>query len=141
MWQEARKQEKKLRGMMVDHKRRAERRREYYERIKLDPTQFITVHARPAKIHLDPLIASQGDAPSNMMPWQGDKEVTIDRFDGRAHLDYLPDPPPALPGDNLEKDLSSREIREVNYERFRILIQNDFLKSKKTNLTSVFFLD
>ena len=33
MWQEARKQEKKLRGMMVDHKKRAERRREYYEHI------------------------------------------------------------------------------------------------------------
>ena len=33
MWQEARKQEKKLRGMMVDHKKRAERRKEYYERI------------------------------------------------------------------------------------------------------------
>ena len=33
MWHEARKQEKKLRGMMVDHKKRAERRREYYEHI------------------------------------------------------------------------------------------------------------
>ena len=33
MWQEARKQEKRIRGMMVDHKKRAERRREYYEKI------------------------------------------------------------------------------------------------------------
>lgn len=33
MWLEARKQEKKLKGMMVDHQKRAERRRDYYERI------------------------------------------------------------------------------------------------------------
>ena len=33
MWHEARKQEKKLRGMMVDYKKRAERRRQYYERM------------------------------------------------------------------------------------------------------------
>lgn len=33
MWHEARKHERKLRGMMVDYKKRAERRREYYEKI------------------------------------------------------------------------------------------------------------
>lgn len=33
MWHEARKQEKKIRGMLVDYKKRAERRKEYYERI------------------------------------------------------------------------------------------------------------
>jgi hypothetical protein len=33
MWAEARKQEKKIRGILVDHKKRAERRREYYEKI------------------------------------------------------------------------------------------------------------
>ena len=33
MWHEARRQEKKIRGLMVDYKKRAERRRQYYERI------------------------------------------------------------------------------------------------------------
>ena len=33
MWHEARKQEKKIRGLMVDYRRRAERRREFYEKI------------------------------------------------------------------------------------------------------------
>lgn len=33
MWQEMRKHEKKLRGMIVDYKKRSERRKEYYERI------------------------------------------------------------------------------------------------------------
>lgn len=36
MWQEARKHERKLRGMMVDYKRRGERRREYYEKIVIE---------------------------------------------------------------------------------------------------------
>ena len=33
MWHEARKHEKKIRGIMVDHKRRAERRNTYYDKI------------------------------------------------------------------------------------------------------------
>lgn len=33
MWHEARKQERKIRGLMVDYKKRAERRREFYEKI------------------------------------------------------------------------------------------------------------
>ncbi len=37
MWHEARKQEKKIRGMMVDYKKRAERRRGYYEKIVSKP--------------------------------------------------------------------------------------------------------
>jgi hypothetical protein len=33
MWHEARKQEKKIRCIMIDHKRRAERRKVFYEKI------------------------------------------------------------------------------------------------------------
>lgn len=25
------------------------------------------------------------------MPWQGDSTISIDRFDARAHLDYIPE--------------------------------------------------
>ncbi|GFW57917.1 hypothetical protein TNCV_1418641 [Trichonephila clavipes] len=91
MWHEARKQEKKIRGMMVDYKRRAERRREYYEKIKQDPAQFLQVHGRPAKIHLDPAVAIAADSPATMMPWQGHADNLIDRFDVRAHLDIIPE--------------------------------------------------
>lgn len=45
MWQEARKHERKLRGMMVDYKRRGERRREYYEKIVIqnfNPSTILT---------------------------------------------------------------------------------------------------
>lgn len=33
MWHEARKQERKIRGMLVDYRKRAERRQDFYERI------------------------------------------------------------------------------------------------------------
>ncbi|XP_063049944.1 CLK4-associating serine/arginine rich protein-like, partial [Engraulis encrasicolus] len=96
MWQEARRHERKLRGMMVDYKRRGERRREYYEKIKKDPAQFLQVHGRAYKISLDPAVALAAESPINMMPWQGDVNNMIDRFDVRAHLDYIPTYTPPL---------------------------------------------
>ena len=49
MWAEARKQEKKIRGIMVDHKKRAERRREYYEKIVSTYIIFCIFSGRPGK--------------------------------------------------------------------------------------------
>uniref|UniRef100_A0AAY4E784 Suppressor of white apricot N-terminal domain-containing protein n=1 Tax=Denticeps clupeoides TaxID=299321 RepID=A0AAY4E784_9TELE len=124
MWQEARKHERKLRGMMVDYKRRGERRREYYEKIKKDPAQFLQVHGRAYKIHLDSAVALAAESPVNMMPWQGDTNNMIDRFDVRAHLDYIPTyTPPLL---NTVSPEQETEERKCNYERYRGLVQNDF---------------
>lgn len=60
------------------------------------------------------------------MPWQGLHDNMIDRFDGRAHLDLdkIPVAPKSKEG-GLD-DLNSDE-RQCNYERYRILAQNDFL--------------
>lgn len=58
------------------------------------------------------------------MKWQGQAENLIDRFDVRAHLDYIP--PARQSKDDLEPELTSEE-RQTNYERFRILAQNEFL--------------
>ena len=44
MWQEMRKHEKKLRGMIVDYKKRSERRKEYYERIVRWNSSFLSCH-------------------------------------------------------------------------------------------------
>ncbi|XP_078236217.1 CLK4-associating serine/arginine rich protein isoform X2 [Pogona vitticeps] len=124
MWHEARKHERKLRGMMVDYKKRAERRREYYEKIKKDPAQFLQVHGRACKVHLDSAVALAAESPVNMMPWQGDTNNMIDRFDVRAHLDYIPMyTPPLLNPINPEQE---SDERKCNYERYRGLVQNDF---------------
>ncbi|XP_005412542.1 PREDICTED: CLK4-associating serine/arginine rich protein isoform X1 [Chinchilla lanigera] len=124
MWHEARKHERKLRGMMVDYKKRAERRREYYEKIKKDPAQFLQVHGRACKVHLDSAVALAAESPVNMMPWQGDTSNMIDRFDVRAHLDHIPDyTPPLLTAISPEQE---SDERKCNYERYRGLVQNDF---------------
>lgn len=56
------------------------------------------------------------------MPWQGHADNLIDRFDVRAHLDYIP---PVTK--STEPPELSQEERQCNYESFRILAQNDFL--------------
>eukprot|EP00096_Caligus_rogercresseyi_P002142 TRINITY_DN1403_c1_g1_i3.p1 TRINITY_DN1403_c1_g1~~TRINITY_DN1403_c1_g1_i3.p1 ORF type:complete len:244 (-),score=50.02 TRINITY_DN1403_c1_g1_i3:696-1427(-) len=60
-----------------------------------------------------------------MMPWQGQKDNLIDRFDGRAHLDFISES--AVVSQPKDEE-SSTESRLINYERYRILVQNDFLK-------------
>lgn len=56
------------------------------------------------------------------MPWQGHADNLIDRFDVRAHLDYIP---PV--SKSTEPPEFSQDERQCNYESFRILAQNDFL--------------
>lgn len=120
MWHEARRQERKIRGMLVDYRKRAERRRDFYEKIKADPTQFLQVHGRQCKIHLDPAIAAAADS-AVMMPWQGNSNTLIDRFDVRAHLDHIP------PVKKEEDPELTQEERHLNYERYRIVAQNGYL--------------
>lgn len=61
------------------------------------------------------------------MPWQGDQSNMIDRFDVRAHLDFIPDvKAPDIPPEEL-----NQEERHCNYERYRILAQNVFLGISK----------
>lgn len=58
------------------------------------------------------------------MPWQGNGEIMIDRFDARAHLDFIREPKT-----DDEDEILSYEERQLNYERYRILVQNEFLTS------------
>ena len=43
MWHEARRQEKEIRHRMVDSRRRAERRKKFYDTVKKDPSEFMQV--------------------------------------------------------------------------------------------------
>uniref|UniRef100_A0A5S6R4C4 ubiquitinyl hydrolase 1 n=1 Tax=Trichuris muris TaxID=70415 RepID=A0A5S6R4C4_TRIMR len=121
MWFEARRQERKIRTIMVDHKKRAERRRFYYERIRKDPTEFMQVHGQTCKVYFDCQVA---DSSSILRPWQGDPAVLIDRFDARSYLDLLPE----VRKDGNCSKTSSLEERKINYERYRLLVINDFEK-------------
>lgn len=65
MWHEARKQEKKIRGMMVDYRKRAERRRDFYEKfvsliflICIDKICILEVPQRLSLYEFDTIIKS-----------------------------------------------------------------------------------
>jgi arginine/serine-rich splicing factor 16 len=52
----------------------------------------------------------------------------IDRFDVRAHLDYIAPRPKQDDSDEAGSDEEENwEERQANYERYRILVQNEFI--------------
>lgn len=124
MWQEAKKQEKKLRGIMIDYKKRAERRRDFYASIRADPASFLQVHGHSMKIHIDQAISAA--AESSLMPWMGDDKNMIDRFDARAHLDNISLSSGSGQGRCDVAKLNANQECQLNYERYRDLVQNDF---------------
>ena len=142
MWHEARKHEKKIRGIMVDYKKRAERRREFYEKIRRDPASFLQIHGHQLKIHIDATISQA--AESSLMPWQGDNNNLIDRFDVRAHLDYIPtanDIQSSNVNSSNSNDVPLGLERQINYERYRNLVQNDFLGITEAKCLHQIFLE
>jgi len=120
MWQEAKKHEKLIRGIMIDYKQRAERRKGFYDKIKKDPAEFLQVWGIQSKIHIDASLAQAADNPSIMTKWNGDENTLIDRFDARSHLDYLPEYK-----ESKEQETFTDEDRMLNYERYRTLVQNE----------------
>lgn len=142
MWHEARKQERKIRVMMVDYVKRADRRRQFYEQIKLDPTQFLRVYGRPVKIHLDPAIATAAEGPQIMQPWQGNQDILIDRYDVRTHIDYIPElPTTSKPTYNASRGEDDDEESRCCYERYRILVQNECAGVTEDQCLNQIYLD
>lgn len=64
------------------------------------------------------------------MAWQGQKDNLIDRFDVRAHLDYIP--PPRKDEEQAQEKIAEQE-RQINYESFRVLAQNEFLSINESD--------
>jgi len=128
MWAEARKHEKKVRGIVIDMRKRAERRRAHFDAVKEDPASFLRIHGNGIQIHLSPSLAEQAD--SAMMKWNksgnddDESGEQIDRFDVRANLDDVP--VENKKDKKYDGAFSKDELSEIMYERYRELIHNDF---------------
>jgi len=131
MWHEARRREKATQKILNDHKKRAEKRR---EENRVDPNSLLLVHGLKSKLHLDSNVYKQ--AAKSLVSWQGDKNVTIDRFDVRATLSSIPPENETDTNNHASKSSASRRTvldceesepmkRLLNFERYRLLIQND----------------
>ncbi|KAH9279005.1 CLK4-associating serine/arginine rich protein [Echinococcus granulosus] len=125
MWQEARKHERHIRSVLVDYRKRAERRLNFYSQIRQDPIKFLRVYGTQAKINLDVEVRKAAENPKNMMPWTVDPSILIDRFDARANLETYSSTKPTDIKQTTEEKI---EERLCNYERYRCLAHNDFLE-------------
>lgn len=126
MWHEARKTDKLTQKLIKVRKKVSEKRR---AENRVNPTSLLQIYGVKSKLSLDPDIYKQ--ATKSLVPWQGDTAITIDRFDVRASLsssksselnNFKPNVRSSTVIDSDESD-SMRKL--LNYERYRILIQNE----------------
>ncbi|XP_047090697.1 CLK4-associating serine/arginine rich protein-like [Lolium rigidum] len=124
MWHEARRSEKKVHELMDAARRRAQRRAAYLARRRGDPHQSLQVSGARCRVHRDDALYQATEDQQGLIPWNGKQDVLIDRFDGRALLDFIRDPS-SRPFRAQEKSEEDEELEEfVNFERYRDLIKH-----------------
>mmetsp|Transcript_6501 Transcript_6501/g.9026 ORF Transcript_6501/g.9026 Transcript_6501/m.9026 type:complete len:528 (+) Transcript_6501:36-1619(+) len=116
MWKEARKQEKAIRGIMINHKRKAEKRAAIMA-YQNDPTRVLKITGLRMKPVADADQHHRIEEGLTLMPWQGKTEKLIDRFDCRASMDYIPE------YHGIQTKVEDGETEQIlDYERYRDLI-------------------
>ncbi|XP_057768953.1 uncharacterized protein LOC130988981 [Salvia miltiorrhiza] len=124
MWHEARRSERKVHDMMDAARKRAQRRAIYLAKRRGDPQQSIQAVGSRCRIHRDDALYQATEDQQGLIPWNGKQDVLIDRFDGRALLDFIRDNTSKrfrVP----EKTEEEEELEEfVNFERYRDLIKH-----------------
>ncbi|KAF7722342.1 hypothetical protein EC973_003432 [Apophysomyces ossiformis] len=115
----------KIKELMVDHKKRAERRRAYYDSKLGDPHQLLRVTGSATKLYPDAEQFYYQENTNNLMPWQGDPDVRIDRFDGRALLDYIPISNPRIQSQLSQEDQELAD--DLNFARYHDLVEAERL--------------
>ncbi|KAJ8764331.1 hypothetical protein K2173_006071 [Erythroxylum novogranatense] len=124
MWHEARRSERKVHDMMDAARKRAQRRAVYLAKRRGDPQQSIQVIGSRSRVYRDDGLYQATQDQQGLIPWNGKQDVLIDRFDGRALLDFIREP-----GSRhfraQEKSEEEEELEEfVNFERYRDLIKH-----------------
>lgn len=124
MWHEARRSERKVHDLMDAARRRAQRRAVYLARRRGDPQQALQVSGTRCRVHRDDALYQATEDQQGLIQWNGKQDVLIDRFDGRALLDFIRDSssrPFRVQGKSEEEE----ELEEfVNFERYRDLIKH-----------------
>ncbi|XP_073065253.1 uncharacterized protein [Primulina eburnea] len=124
MWHEARKSEKKVHDMMDAARKRAQRRAIYLAKRRGDPQQSIQAVGSRCRIYRDDALYQATQDQQGLIPWNGKQDILIDRFDGRALLDFIRDTS-SRRSRCLDKTEEEEELEEfVNFERYRDLIKH-----------------
>ncbi|KAI5684544.1 hypothetical protein M9H77_05772 [Catharanthus roseus] len=123
MWHEARKSERKVHDMMDAARKRAQRRAVYLAKRRGDPQQSIQAVGSRCRIYRDDALYHATQDQQGLIPWNGKQDILIDRFDGRALLDFIRDTGSHRRAS--EKSEEEQELEEfVNFERYRDLIKH-----------------
>ncbi|KAL4577418.1 hypothetical protein LXL04_013527 [Taraxacum kok-saghyz] len=124
MWHEARRSEKKVHDMMDAARKRALRRAVYLAKRRGDPQQSIQVSGTRCRVYRDDGLYQATEDQQGLIPWNGKQDIMIDRFDGRALLDFIRDPD-SRRFRVTEKTEEEEELEEfVSFERYRDLIKH-----------------
>ncbi|KAH7851157.1 hypothetical protein Vadar_007859 [Vaccinium darrowii] len=124
MWHEARRSEKKVHDMMDAARKRAQRRAVYLAKRRGDPQQSIQVAGSRCRMYRDDGLYQATQDQQGLIPWNGKEDILIDRFDGRALLDFIRDSS-SRRFRAPEKSEEEEELEEfVNFERYRDLIKH-----------------
>lgn len=131
MWHEARRSEKKVHELMDAAKRRAERRAVFLSKRRGDPQQSLRIVGTRCRLHHDSAFYHSTQDEHGLIPWNGKEDNLIDRFDGRALLDYIWEYSGHHHAQQREKTEEEEELEElVNFERYR-----DLIKQRRQGLT------
>ncbi|CAH9053869.1 unnamed protein product [Cuscuta epithymum] len=124
MWHEARRSEKKVHDMMDAARKRAQRRAIYLAKRRGDPQQSIQSVGTRCRIYRDDALYQATEDQQGLIPWNGKQDILIDRFDGRALLDFIR----STSSRNIHAPQRTEEEEEleefVNFERYRDLIKH-----------------
>ncbi|KAK1302888.1 hypothetical protein QJS10_CPB12g01655 [Acorus calamus] len=124
MWHEARRSERKVHDIMDAARKRAQRRAVYLAKRRGDPQQSLQVIGVRSRTYRDDGLYQATQDQQGLIPWNGKQNILIDRFDGRALLDFIRDSE-SRPFRVQEKTEEEEELEEfVNFERYRDLIKH-----------------
>ncbi|KMZ61734.1 putative Splicing factor, arginine/serine-rich [Zostera marina] len=124
MWHEARRSERKVHDLMDAARKRAQKRAVFLAKRRGDPHQSLQVVGSKCRVHRDDGLFQAAEDQQGLIPWNGKLDILIDRFDGRALLDFIRDAD-SRRFRQQEKTLEEEEVEEfVNFERYRDLIKH-----------------
>ncbi|KAG0208076.1 hypothetical protein BGX28_000896, partial [Mortierella sp. GBA30] len=90
--------------------------------------QLLRVSGTAIQLVTNPESYAHNEDPKNLMPWASDSSIKIDRFDGRALLDYLPSATTAMIESGLQIERDEDGIgNDLRFERWHDLVDKSRL--------------
>ncbi|KAF6258918.1 alternative splicing regulator-domain-containing protein [Scenedesmus sp. NREL 46B-D3] len=122
-YHEARAQVKKLKTMQEENKKRAERRAEIIAPVAADPLQNLFISGTSCKVLRGAESHAMNEAGENLVPWNGQQDNMIDRFDVRALLDFYKEPDPRVLAARQKSNEALKLEQTLRFESYRDLVR------------------